>query len=180
MLFQSDISHAGKMKARRKTQKRTATPRTFEFFQRRPENVLRVEPHEAGVRIQAARDNFSARDKAFFVRYLAAEGFIPEDCRWSTEASSSCLTWETENFSLNDSHGSRAGCHARPFMIRLLACASVLWLIELTFLFFQGCRGNTDQENLLFLSGQVTSPSLVNGPEPSPPVDFRPDCEWPD
>src|ERR1035441_7029962 len=71
-----------RMKENRKSEGRGGTSQIIEFFHQRPENLLTVEKNETGVRICAACDNFSARDKEFFVRHLANEGFIPDRYRW--------------------------------------------------------------------------------------------------
>src|SRR5262245_59392702 len=56
---------------------RAVPPKRTEFRVRNPENVIVVENHQDFVAIRAAEDNFSTRRKLFFIRYLAAEGYIP-------------------------------------------------------------------------------------------------------
>jgi hypothetical protein len=81
------------------------------------------------------------RDKEIFVRHLANEGFIPNRFRWFSDDGSGWalgVEWRIEDFSgETDLEGSGASRSARAFMIRLLVYASLLWLMELTFLFFR-------------------------------------------
>lgn len=126
------------MKANQKPRRPRSSPQVFEFLHRRPENALRVENHETGVRIRATRDNFSDRDKAYFVRYLSDEGFISDRYRWSLGACSD-IEWHIEDScegtKRTDLHVFASHSRANVFMIRLLTSASLLWLIQLGFLF---------------------------------------------
>lgn len=124
------------MKTHRKSEGPGSTSQTFEFVHRRPDCVLKVENHQTGVRICATRDCFSARDKEFFVRHLAAEGFIPDRYRWFSGDSgdpSSGLDWCVEDC-LNYSRAAVSQRRANAFMIRLLVCVSILWVVEIAFL----------------------------------------------
>src|SRR5947207_4035733 len=56
------------------------------FSSAHPENLLVIENRPGAVIIQTARDNFSPRQKVYFIRYLAAEGFIPEHYQWFADA----------------------------------------------------------------------------------------------
>ena len=47
---------------------------------------VRVEVSDESVTIRATRDTFSSIRKDFFVRELAAEGFIPDQYRWASQA----------------------------------------------------------------------------------------------
>ena len=98
---------------------------------------MRVEVTGAGVRIHADRDNFSARRKEFFVRHLATEGFIPDRYRWFSDECGG-VEWLIEDCSVNtDSDDSAARRRASAFMVRLFVCASLLWLVQVTFLAFR-------------------------------------------
>lgn len=44
---------------------------------------MRVEVSDEFTTIRATRDTFSPLRKDYFIRNLASEGFIPDDCRWS-------------------------------------------------------------------------------------------------
>ncbi len=54
----------------------------YEFCNNEPYNLILVEQKEDGVLIRAAWDNFSDRRKAFFIKQIAAEGFIPDRYQW--------------------------------------------------------------------------------------------------
>ena len=62
----------------RKMATRVFQPQRTEFYQVFSDNLILVENQEGGVLIRAARQNFSERRKALFIRELAAEGFIPD------------------------------------------------------------------------------------------------------
>jgi hypothetical protein len=129
------------MKAHRKPERPASTSQTLEFLQRRPDCVLRVENHETGIRIRATRDVFSARDKEFFVRHLAAEGFIPDHYRWFSgdgDEALSGIEWYVEDCLIkNDSEAVVPRRRANAFMIRLLVCVSILWMVEIALLFLK-------------------------------------------
>ena len=59
----------------------------FELYIPELDNHLLIETGAAGVVIRATRDNFSARRKTFFIRHLAAEGYIPDQYEWFAESS---------------------------------------------------------------------------------------------
>src|SRR5260370_38435257 len=58
------------------------TSRKYEFCNNEPYNLILVEQNENGVLVRAAWDNFSDRRKAFFIKEIAAEGFIPDRYQW--------------------------------------------------------------------------------------------------
>lgn len=59
----------------------------FEFYITDLDNMLLVQCGEDGrVTIRCTKDNFSKRRKVFFIRELAAEGFIPDEYQWFSEA----------------------------------------------------------------------------------------------
>lgn len=61
-------------------------PSVYEFFTQAPENMIRVETRPDGeVHITLAVDNFSEQRRAYFVRELAAEGFIPDHYSYLSE-----------------------------------------------------------------------------------------------
>jgi hypothetical protein len=127
------------MKANRRPQNAAVASQSFSFVHRAPQNILKVESGPGRVRIRASRDNFSERDKEFFVRHLADEGFIPDHFRWAgfgENCRSSAVQWEVEFEPQTDGKTApRPGTAANAFMRRLLAGALVLWLIELATLF---------------------------------------------
>jgi hypothetical protein len=57
--------------------------RCFEFYFRDIDTYLQVEnPDAETVVVRATRNTFSERRKVYFIRQLAAEGFIPDGCQW--------------------------------------------------------------------------------------------------
>jgi hypothetical protein len=114
-----------------------AVPKQARLLTRDPENSILVENFAGYVTIRAARDNFCARRKAFFIRHLAAEGYIPDrferlgepgsalrDIRWiidpAQRASRDSVKRETDRF-----------------MVRSLAGIFVLWLALMVLLFLR-------------------------------------------
>ncbi len=58
-------------------------PKKFEFYFSDLDNLILVECTEDGsVLIRSTKNNFSEQRKIFFIRELAAEGFIPEHYEW--------------------------------------------------------------------------------------------------
>ena len=64
---------------------RVFQPQRTEFYQVFSDNLILVENQEGGVLIRAARQNFSERRKALFIRELAAEGFIPDHYQYFSD-----------------------------------------------------------------------------------------------
>jgi hypothetical protein len=64
-----------------------AVPERFELYLPDLDNHLLIENSEGGVVISATRDNVSDKRKTFFIRYLAAEGYIPDRYEWFPEPS---------------------------------------------------------------------------------------------
>jgi hypothetical protein len=62
-----------------------ATPERFELYISDLDNHILVENHGGPVLIHASRNNVSERRKASFVRYLAREGYIPDQYEWFCE-----------------------------------------------------------------------------------------------
>jgi|SRR6516165_10449651 hypothetical protein len=111
-------------------------PKRVELSFSRPENQFLIENHADGVRIQAARDNLSAQQKLFFVRYLAAEGYIPERYQWFADPQSgaySGLEWNVDNSWL--ARTDEAQRRALRQIVRVLWCATLLWLALMSFAF---------------------------------------------
>ncbi|HLX70005.1 MAG TPA: hypothetical protein VKV04_10300 [Verrucomicrobiae bacterium] len=68
----------------------------FEFYIADLDNMLLVQCGEDGsLTVRCTRDNLSRRRKVFFIRELAAEGFIPEEYQWFSETAidSSRVQW---------------------------------------------------------------------------------------
>ena len=60
----------------------TNSSRQHEFYFPGLDNLILVENRTDGVVIRATRNNFSEARKSFFIRELAAEGFIPDSYGW--------------------------------------------------------------------------------------------------
>ena len=112
----------------------TAEPETFEFCFPKLDTLVCVENRPDEVVIRATRATFSEERKAYFIRELAAEGFIPVDYKWFGERSTfsgnpvvrwlvDCSWWKLS---------STAEASTRRFMIRMLAGGALLWLLLMT------------------------------------------------
>ena len=96
-----------------------------------------MESNGTAVKIRAVRDNFTARDKAFFVRHLANEGFIADRYRSYSDdwGGATGIEWVIEGASIQtDVEGSKPQRRADAFMMRLVIYSFLLWLIQITFL----------------------------------------------
>ena len=109
-------------------------PESFEFCYPKLDTLVCVENGPDEVVIRATRATFSEEQKAYFVRELAAEGFIPVDYKWFSERSSfsglpvvrwlvDCSWWKPS---------STAEASTRRFMTRMLVGGAVLWLLLMT------------------------------------------------
>jgi len=112
----------------------TIEPETFEFCFSELDTLVCVENRPDEVLIHATRATFSEERKAYFIRELAAEGFIPVDYKWFGERSSfsgnpvvqwlvDCSWWKPS---------PHAVASIRRFMIRTLVGAALLWLLLMT------------------------------------------------
>ena len=116
-------------------------PQTAEFPLRDPKNLILVENSADRVVIRVARDNLSERDKAYLIRYLAAEGFISDEFE-SFGKSGSCrttsITWLVEENWARRQRGHLE--RVERFMIQLLISASALWLALFAFALLRSAR----------------------------------------
>ncbi len=102
----------------------------YEFCNNEPYNLILVEQKEDGVVIRAAWDNFSDRRKAFFIKEIAAEGFIPDRYQWFSnfdENSYTGIRWVIDR-SWVTVH-PEAVRKARKFMFWMLLLTGFLWLL---------------------------------------------------
>jgi uncharacterized pyridoxamine 5'-phosphate oxidase family protein len=68
----------------------------FEFYFPDLDNMVLVESLEDGnVRVRFTKNNLSEKRKVFFIRELAAEGFIPDNYQWFSGSTigSASVTW---------------------------------------------------------------------------------------
>lgn len=106
------------------------TSRKYEFCNNEPYNLILVEQSENGVLIRAAWDNFSDRRKAFFIKEIAAEGFIPDRYQWFSnfeEHGYTGIRWVIDRSWLKVHPESVL--KARKFMMWMLLAGGFLWLL---------------------------------------------------
>jgi hypothetical protein len=102
----------------------------YEFYHNEPYNLILVEQNENGVIIRAAWDNFSDRRKAFFIKEIAAEGFIPDRYQWFSNFEENGYTgirWVIDRSWLKVHPGPVQ--KARKFMFWMLLAGGFLWLL---------------------------------------------------
>jgi hypothetical protein len=111
-----------------------AEPETFEFCFPNLDTIICVENRPDEVVIHATRATFSEERKAYFIRELAAEGFIPVDYKWFGENSpfsgNPVVRWLVDCSWWKPSATAEAG--TRRFMIRMLIGSALLWLLLMT------------------------------------------------
>ena len=108
-------------------------PERVELSISRPENLLLIENHANEVVIRAARDNFSSRQKSFFIRYLAAEGYIPE--KYQSVVSSQSGVEPRVKWLIDDSWIECPGGPNRKALrqiLGLIGYAGLLWAAMMT------------------------------------------------
>ena len=114
-----------------------ATPVVYapiEFSTHNPQNLIVVERKRETALTRAAQDNFSPRRKAFLIRQLAAEGYIPDQYEHFTEhAPLPGLTWVIDRSLLFV--GPAAKRRTRRIMRRVIAGGCLLWLVEMALAF---------------------------------------------
>ncbi len=101
--------------------------RCFEFYFRDLDTLVQVEnPDPDTVTVRATRNTFSDRRKIYFIRELAAEGFIPDRCQWYPLASGMPrIQWVIDSTWLRVSESAKA--RTRRFMLGLLGSGFLLW-----------------------------------------------------
>ena len=58
------------------------TSQRYEFSFPDLDTLVQVEERAGAVLVRATRDTFSSARKEYFIRELAAEGFIPDEFQW--------------------------------------------------------------------------------------------------
>jgi hypothetical protein len=109
-----------------------AVPEKVELYIPDLDNHVLIENSAGGVVICATRDNFSDQRKTFFIRHLAAEGYIPDRYEWFSEPAgdgSFGVKW----IARASSEGNQAGFHSfRKWHNRRNAwygCLFIVWLL---------------------------------------------------
>jgi hypothetical protein len=115
-------------------------PEKIQLSLQKPENRILVQNSESCVVIRAARDNFSEREMAWFIRYLAAEGFISDEFEdfQTFDWTGTSITWVVDR-SWMRREITRLQRLDR-FLIQLFVSASVLWLALMAFAFLHFAR----------------------------------------
>jgi hypothetical protein len=104
-------------------------PKEFEFYFPDLDNLILVETLEdGGVRIRVTRDNLEEKRKVFFIRQLAAEGFIPDNYQWfsASTANSLRVTW-LKDYSWVKVHAT-VKRRANRAMCLIFAASCIFWL----------------------------------------------------
>jgi hypothetical protein len=121
-------------------QTRAVFPVQVELSTAHPRSLVSIENHKDNVIIRAGRDDFSSREKAFLVRYLADEGFIPERYHWLTDPDSEWsprLTWIADRS--KSPVGASRGKALRQVLL-VIGCASLIWLALMILAFLHVAR----------------------------------------
>ncbi len=119
---------------------KVAYPERVKLSTARPQNLVVIENLDERVTIRAQRDNFSPREKACFIRYLAAEGFIPELYQWFTDSDAECslhATWMVDDARVAVKRSSNKALRR---ILRLIGCAGLIWLVLMIFAFLHAPR----------------------------------------
>jgi hypothetical protein len=109
-----------------------AVTQKFELYVRDLDNHVLIENSAGGVVISATRDNFSDQRKTFFIRHLAAEGYIPDRYEWFSEPSADGffgVKWIT---GASASEHEPLPRHPRKYCTprnALYGCLAIVWLL---------------------------------------------------
>jgi len=101
----------------------------FQFYFPDLDNIILVECHEdESLTVRASKNNVPEERKTFFIRKLAAEGFIPDEYQWfsgSTDGSNGVLWIKDYSWLKTHQISSRPTNH---IMRRCLVASCVLWI----------------------------------------------------
>jgi len=104
-----------------------------------PRNLLVVENYSDSVVIRAARNNFDSKRKSFLIRYLAAEGYIPECYQryvHGLEQSRLKVRWVIDE-SLLGTFQRTGHRHIVRQIMRVILCIGLLWLALIGFAYLR-------------------------------------------
>lgn len=102
--------------------------------------LVRVEEREGDVTIRATSNTFSRRRKMYFIRELAAEGFIPDERRFLLSDSEPCsqgVRWLIDESWVKLDHANIARNHR--LVKRFILPLTLMWLM-LIYLAYPGQR----------------------------------------
>ncbi len=102
----------------------------FELSTHNPTNLVVIENQRKTVLVRAAHNNFSERRKAFLIRQLAAEGYIPDRYEYFTEEEPIAgVTWVIDRSLMFI--GPEATRRTRRFMHRLIGTGCLALVLEM-------------------------------------------------
>jgi hypothetical protein len=120
----------------------------FQFYFPDLDNIILVECHEdESVTVRASKDNVPEDRKIFFLRKLAAEGFLPDNYQWfsgSTDGSNGLLWIKDFSWLKTPEAITRKSNRA---MGRMFLVACVLWLAMMRVLIVSGENRATTATN---------------------------------
>ena len=113
-----------------------AETRAYNFSFPALDTLVQVEQRGGAIVIRTSRDTFSADRRKTFIRELASEGFIPEECRWQTTTPPGAdfgVRWLVDATCFLPDAAHRA--KTSRTMLRLLTWATLLWVLLIGLLF---------------------------------------------
>jgi hypothetical protein len=109
-----------------------AVPRRVELYVADLDNHVLIENDGGGVVISTSRNNFTDKRKAFFVRHLAAEGYIPDRYAWFSEPAAdgfSGVRWVARVSLDGNEEGFESIGNWRTRRNAMYGCCFVAWLL---------------------------------------------------
>jgi len=136
----------------------------FQFYFQDLDNIILVECHEnETVTVRASRNNVAEERKVFFIRKLAAEGFISDDYQWfsgPTDGSKGVL-W-IKDYSWLKTHKPSAR-RTNRIMCSLLVAGCILWIAMMRVLI-------VSHDNTAKLKAKTPDViAMSDAPKPPPP-----------
>ncbi len=110
----------------------TARAKARKFYFVRRDCLVRVVNQGNKVIVRASRDNFSNQEKAFFIRHLGAEGFIPDEYQRFAKGRSEAVLrvqWCVDQSWINLDPAVRE--RAFHQVLCTLAAGALVWLISM-------------------------------------------------
>ncbi len=135
-------------------------PSKFEFYFPALDNSVLVENGPDGIIIRASRDNFTPRHKMFFIRELAAEGCIPDEYQWFSDAED-CgyfgVKWVIDRSWLV--FDPKVAQDSFRTLRRMLVGAGLLWVVIMSCLFISGARRPSETQTVASSTPRLTQPA---------------------
>jgi hypothetical protein len=148
--------------------KQKVLPREFDFYFADLDNMVLVQSKEDGsVTIRTTRDNFSDERKVFFLRQLAAEGFIPDHYQWLSDSTKGSfeIKWVKDR--------SWVKVHAtvtrrtNRIMRALLVGSCILWVAIMRVIFVSNPPQPVMQVQNALVSPRIAGALPANSTDPS-------------